>query len=84
MVFETGAITVGGISIVTIIVQKLKFYVKKNGIVVKTIELGDVHVMYVKNKHHHEPHHEPEIEYEYEYENSDPLNISCFKKSPFE
>ena len=102
MVFETGAITVGGISIVTIIVQKLKFYVKKNGklnwgcgcsdkplvdddeIVVKTIELGDVHVMYVKNKHHHEPHHEPEIEYEYEYENSDHLNISCFKKSPFE
>ena len=29
--FETGAITVGGISIITIIVQKLKFYVKKNG-----------------------------------------------------
>ena len=27
--FETGAITVGSISILTIIVQKLKFYVKK-------------------------------------------------------
>ena len=70
MVFEAGALTVGGISIATIIVSKLKFYVKKNGsinwgigcqdkplvdddeIEVKTIELGDVHVMYVKNKHH--------------------------------
>ena len=31
MVFESGAITVGSISILTIIVQKLKFYVKKNG-----------------------------------------------------
>ena len=29
MVFESGAITVGSISILTIIVQKLKFYVKK-------------------------------------------------------
>ena len=70
MVFEAGALTVGGISIATIIVSKLKFYVKKNGsinwgigcqdkplvdddeIEVKTVELGDVHVMYVKNKHH--------------------------------
>ena len=69
-VFEAGALTVGGISIATIIVSKLKFYVKKNGsinwgigcqdkplvdddeIEVKTVELGDVHVMYVKNKHH--------------------------------
>ena len=31
MVFEYGALTVGGISILTIIVSKLKFYVKKNG-----------------------------------------------------
>ena len=70
MVFEAGALTVGGISILTIIVTKLKFYVKKNGtlnwgvgcqdkplinddeIEVKTVELGDVHVMYVKHKHH--------------------------------
>ena len=72
MVFESGAITVGSISILTIIVQKLKFYVKQNGslswglgcsdkplvdddddeIEVKTVDLGEVHVMYVKNKHH--------------------------------
>ena len=31
MVFEYGALTVGGISILTIIVSKLKFCVKKNG-----------------------------------------------------
>jgi hypothetical protein len=31
MGFEFGAITVGGISIVTIIVTKLKCYAKKNG-----------------------------------------------------
>ena len=73
MVFEAGALTVGGISIITIIVSKLKFYVKKNGslnwgigcmdaqlmtnddeLEVKTVELGDVHVLYVKNKHHAE------------------------------
>ena len=70
MVFEAGALTVGGISIITIIVSKLKFYVKKNGslnwgigcqdkplvdddeIEVKTVDLGDVHVMYVKDKPH--------------------------------
>ena len=70
MVFEYGALTVGGISIATIIVSKLKFYIKKNGslnwgigcqdkplvdddeIEIQTVELGDVHVMYVKNKHH--------------------------------
>ena len=80
MVFESGAITVGSISILTIIVQKLKFYVKKNGslnwglgcsdkplvdddeIEVKTVDLGEVHVMYVKNKHH-EHHHVEEEEY---------------------
>ena len=73
MAFDSGALTVGGISILTIIVSKLKFYVKKNGslnwgigcqdkplvdddeVEVKTVDLGDVHVMYVKNKHsHHE------------------------------
>ena len=84
MVFEYGALTVGGISILTIIVSKLKFYVKKNGslnwgvgcqdkplvdddeIEVKTVELGDVHVMYVKNKHYHIPseHEEPDEEEE--------------------
>ena len=76
MVFEAGALTVGGVSILTIIVSKLKFYVKKNGSLnwgvgcmdapllnddeteVKTIDLGDVHVLYVKNKHHQ--HHEEE------------------------
>ena len=70
MVFESGAITVGSISILTIIVQKLKFYVKRNGslnwglgcsdkplvdddeIEIKTVDLGEVHVMYVKTKHH--------------------------------
>ena len=31
MAFDSGALTVGGISILTIIVSKLKFYVKKNG-----------------------------------------------------
>ena len=78
MVFESGAITVGSISILTIIVQKLKFYVKKNGslnwglgcsdkplvdddeIEVKQIDLGEVHVMYAKNKHHE--HHDVEEE----------------------
>ena len=78
MVFESGAITVGSISILTIIVQKLKFYVKKNGslnwglgcsdrplmdddeIEVKTVDLGEVHVMYVKNKHHEHHHVEEE------------------------
>ena len=70
MTFEIGAITVGSLSILTIIVSKLKFYVKKNGslswgcgcqdkplvdddeIEIKQLEMGDVHVMYVKNKHH--------------------------------
>ena len=58
--------TIGGISIVTVLVSKLKFDVKTNGslnwgvgcqdkplvdddeIEVKTVELGDVHVMYAK------------------------------------
>ena len=31
MVFEAGAITVGGISILTLIITKLKCYAKKNG-----------------------------------------------------
>ena len=82
MVFESGAITVGSISILTIIVQKLKFYVKKNGslnwglgcsdkplvdddeIEVKTVDLGEVHVMYVKNKHHEHNHEEEDSEEE--------------------
>ena len=83
--FETGALTVGGISILTIIVQKLKFYVKKNGhlnwgcacmdnplindsdeIDVKTVDLGDVHVLYVKKKHGNAD--EPIIESDSEYE----------------
>ena len=82
MVFESGAITVGSISILTIIVQKLKFYVKKNGslnwglgcsdkplvdddeIEVKTVDLGEVHVMYVKNKHHEHNNEEEESEEE--------------------
>ena len=69
---ETGAIVVGSISILTLIITKLKCYAKKNGSCnygcgflakslvdddeteIKTIDLGDsVHVMYVKNKHHH-------------------------------
>ena len=82
MVFESGAITVGSISILTIIVQKLKFYVKKNGslnwglgcsdkplvdddeIEVKTVDLGEVHVMYVKNKHHEHNNEEEDSEEE--------------------
>ena len=82
MVFESGAITVGSISILTIIVQKLKFHVKKNGslnwglgcsdkplidddeIEVKTVDLGEVHVMYVKNKHHEHNHEEEDSEEE--------------------
>ena len=78
MVFEAGALTVGGISILTIIVSKLKFYVKQNGsltwgvgcqdkplvdddeIEVKTVELGDVHCLYVKKKHHDESESEEE------------------------
>ena len=65
-----GALTVGGISIATLIIAKLECYVKKNGawtfgcgfidkpliddceIEIKTVELGDVHALYVKNKHH--------------------------------
>ena len=61
-----GALTVGGISIATLIIAKLKCYVKKNGawtfgcgfmdkplidddeIEIKTVELGDVHVLYEK------------------------------------
>ena len=102
MIFEAGTLTVGGISICTIIVSKFKFHVKKNGsfnwgcgcsdkplvdddeIEVKVVELGGVHVMYVKNKHHHvpPPHIEPEEEYEYEDTNID--ESSCFKRSPFE
>ena len=84
MVFEYGALTVGGISILTIIVSKLKFYVKKNGslnwgvgcqdkplvdddeIEVKTVELGDVHVMYVKNKHYQHYEEEPDEDEEEE------------------
>ena len=84
MVWESGAITVGAISICTIIVSKLKFYMKKNGKItwgvgcmdaplinddeteVKVERLGDVHVMYVKNKHHTpiEPESESEEEYD--------------------
>ena len=83
--FEAGAITVGGISILTLIITKLKCYAKKNGscnygiacmdkplldddeIEIKQLEMGDVHVMYVKNKHHYSNHQE-ESEYESEYE----------------
>ena len=102
MVFEAGALTVGGISIATIIVSKFKFCVKKNGsfnwgcgcsdkplidddeIEVKVVELGNVHVMYVKNKHHvPTPHIEPEAEYEYE-NIDDNTCFSVFKRSPFE
>ena len=75
-----GALTVGGISIATIIVSKLKFHVKKNGriswgcgcqdkplvdddeIEIKQLEMGDVHVMYVKNKHHIENESESDEE----------------------
>ena len=100
---ETGAIVVGSIGILTLIITKLKCSAKKNGSCnyscgpmdkslidddeteIKTIDLGEsVHVMYVKNKHH-VPHHEPETEYE--YENADEhshLDVSCFKRSPFE
>ena len=51
---------------------------------IKTIDLGEsVHVMYVKNKHHHIPPHT-----EYEYENADDQahleESCCFKRSPFE
>ena len=84
---ETGAIIVGSISILTLIITKFKCYAKKNGscnygcgfldksliddddIDVKTIDLGSVHVMYVKNKHHE--HHEPETEEEEEEEETD-------------
>jgi hypothetical protein len=72
MGFEFGAVTVGAISITTIIVSKLKCYAKKNGSCnygcgftdkplinddddteIKTVDLGaNVHVLYVKNKHH--------------------------------
>jgi hypothetical protein len=99
---ETGAIVVGSISILTLIITKLKCYAKKNGgcnygcgfmdkslidddeTEIKTIDLGEsVHVMYVKNKHHHVPPHT-----EYEYENADDQahieESCCFKRSPFE
>ena len=82
MVFESGAITVGSINILTIIVQKLKFHIKKHGslnwglgcsdkplidddeIEVKTVDLGEVHVMYVKNRHHEHNHEEEDSEEE--------------------
>ena len=69
MPYETGLL-VGGISILTACVQKLKFDVKKNGSinwacgftdaplidtddqVNETTQLGDVKVLYVRNKHH--------------------------------
>ena len=99
---ETAAIVVGSISILTLIITKLKCYAKKNGgcnygcgfmdkslidddeTEIKTIDLGEsVHVMYVKNKHHHVPPHT-----EYEYENADDHShleeSCCFKRSPFE
>ena len=51
---------------------------------IKTIDLGEsVHVMYVKNKHHHVPQHT-----ECEYENADDQahieESCCFKRLPFE
>ena len=97
MGFEIGALSMGGISIATIIVQKLKFYVKQNGSLnwgvgcmdsplqnddeteVKTVDLGDVHVMYVKNKHHTAPHVEPETEYESVDEHAHVEESCCFK-----
>ena len=100
---ESGAIIVGSISILTLIITKLKCYAKKNGSCnygcgfmdkslvdddeteIETVDLGEsVHVMYVKNKHY-KHHHEPETEDE--YENADEhahLDVSCFKRSPFE
>jgi hypothetical protein len=78
MAFDSGAFIVGGISILTLIITKLKCYAKKNGSCnygvgfmdrslideddteIKTIDLGNVHVMYVKNKHHYSNHHEEE------------------------
>ena len=51
---------------------------------IKTIDLGEsVHVMYVKNKHHHSNHHEHETEYESAYESTDEHerveDSCCFK-----
>ena len=93
---ETGAIVVGSISILTLIITQLKCYAKKNGscnygvgfmdkslidddeIDVKTIDLGEsVHVMYVKNKHHHSNNHEHETEYESADEHVE--ESCCFK-----
>ena len=66
-----GAIIVGSISIITLMIAKFKCYIKKNGMInwaigcqdkplidddeveVKTTELGDVKVLYVRHKHHH-------------------------------
>ena len=73
-----GALTVGGISIATLIIHRFKFYVKKNGtfswgcgctdkplidddeLEIRTLELGDVKVLYVKPKHHINHHEESE------------------------
>ena len=70
MAVDPTGLLVGGLSLATLALQKLKWYVKKNGTVtfgcgcqdkplqeedeleVKTQELGDVKVLYVKPKHH--------------------------------
>lgn len=69
MPLDSTGLLVGGISIATAIVAKLKCYVKKNGSVnwgcgfqdkplvdddeieVRTIDLGDVKVLYARPKH---------------------------------
>ena len=81
MGIETG-LTIGGISILTIIVSKLKCFAKKNGhcnygcgfldmpliedddTEIKTVELGDVHILYVRKRHRRDQETETESETE--------------------
>ena len=97
---ETGAIIVGSICILTLIITKLKCYAKQNGSC--NYECGfmdksliDDDEIYVKTidlgesvhvMYVKNKHHvpPPHIEPEYEYENVNIDESSCFKRSPCE
>ena len=96
---ETGAIVVGSISILTLIITKLKCYAKNGscnygcGFTDKSLiddDETEIKTVDLGESVHvmyvKNKHHvpPPRIEAEYEYENVNIDESSCFKRSPFE
>ena len=100
MVFDSGAVTVGGISIITLMITKLKCYAKKNGscnygcgFLDKSLVDDDeteIKTIDLGESVHvmyvKNKHHAPHIQPEtgYEYENANLDESCCFNRTPFE